>query len=199
MTDKWHLTIVNISYLQNISLKCKFDPTEPNNRPQKSFAGRGVRHIGRTVQSLYFLSWTTVVKEWKLHKYISKAFTKRNFSKVLNDLLEKYGILDDSQSVNNILWKSYRNAITPRVRNSWNCNTSYNAYFAVYGFKILCEILKGKFEIWRKILHPCSTHFHCTYFCFCVRFTISLICDVIKLSGAIPMAALSNDNVRSPI
>ena len=60
MTDKWHQTIVNISHLQNISLKCKFDATEPNNRPQKSFTDCSVRHIERTVQSLYFLSWTTV-------------------------------------------------------------------------------------------------------------------------------------------
>ena len=28
MTYKWQLTIVNISYLQNISLKCKYDATE---------------------------------------------------------------------------------------------------------------------------------------------------------------------------
>ena len=61
MTDKWHLTIVNISYMQNISPKCKFDATESNNRPQKSLTDCSVRHIERTVQSLYFLSWTTVL------------------------------------------------------------------------------------------------------------------------------------------
>ena len=64
MTDKWHLTIVNISYLQNISLKCKFGAKEPNNRPQKSFTDCSVRHIERTVQSLYLLSWTTV--HWRV-------------------------------------------------------------------------------------------------------------------------------------
>ena len=61
MTDKWHLTIVNILYLQNISLKCKFDATELNNRPQKSFTDCSIGHIERKVQSLYFLSWTTVL------------------------------------------------------------------------------------------------------------------------------------------
>ena len=63
MTDKWHLTIVNILYLQNISLKCKYDAIEPNVWPQKIFTECGVRHIGRTVQILYFLSWTTVSQE----------------------------------------------------------------------------------------------------------------------------------------
>ena len=60
MTVKWHLTIVSISYMYNINLKCKFDATEPNNRPQKSFTDCSPRHIESTVQSLYFLSWTTV-------------------------------------------------------------------------------------------------------------------------------------------
>ena len=32
--------------------------------------------------------------------------------------------------------------------------TSQNAHFAVYGFKILCEISKGTFEISHKILNP---------------------------------------------
>ena len=58
--DKWHLTIVNISQLQNVKPKCEYDVTEPNNRPKKSLTGHGVRHIERTVRSLYFLSWTTV-------------------------------------------------------------------------------------------------------------------------------------------
>ena len=59
MAGKWHLTNVTISYLQNISLKCKYDAKyEPNNWSQKSFTECGVR----TVQSLYFLSWTTVLR-----------------------------------------------------------------------------------------------------------------------------------------
>ena len=62
MADTRHLPIVNISHLQNINLKCKFDATEQNNRPQKSFSDCSVRHIERTVQSLYFLSWTTVLE-----------------------------------------------------------------------------------------------------------------------------------------
>ena len=33
-------------------------------------------------------------------------------------------------------------------------NTSWDAYFAVYGLKILCEISKGTFEISYKILNP---------------------------------------------
>ena len=61
MTDKWHLTIVNISYLQNVCLKCKFDATELNNRPQKSFTDCSVLHIDRREQGLCFLSWTTVM------------------------------------------------------------------------------------------------------------------------------------------
>ena len=44
-------------------VKFTFQNDHPNswNLSQKSLAGRGVRHIGGTVQSLYFLSWTTVI------------------------------------------------------------------------------------------------------------------------------------------
>ena len=33
-------------------------------------------------------------------------------------------------------------------------NTSYNAYFAVYGFEILCEMSKGTYDISHNILNP---------------------------------------------
>ena len=59
MTDKWHLTIVNISYLQNIASSVNLTQQEPNNRPLNAFTDCSVRQIKRTVQSLYFLSWTT--------------------------------------------------------------------------------------------------------------------------------------------
>ena len=39
----------------------KNDPPEPSNLSQKFLTSRGVCHLGRTVQSLYFLSWTTVL------------------------------------------------------------------------------------------------------------------------------------------
>ena len=50
-------------------------------------------------------------------------------------------------------------------------NTSWNAYFVAYGFKILCEISKDTFEFSRKNLNPytakyafyCLIFFHVSY------------------------------------
>ena len=47
-----------------------------------------------------------------------------------------------------------------------NFNTSLNAYFEVYGFKSLCGILKGTFEISHKILNPYTSK----YAFYCLQF-----------------------------
>ena len=50
----------NASDTHHVRFTYKNDPPEAWNLSQKSLTGRGVRLIGGTVQSLYFLSWTTV-------------------------------------------------------------------------------------------------------------------------------------------
>ena len=57
----------NASDAYHVKFTYKNDPPNLWNLSQKSLTGRGVRHIERTVQSLYFLSWTTV-----LNKRLSK-------------------------------------------------------------------------------------------------------------------------------
>ena len=62
----------------------------------------------------------------------------------------------------------------------------------MYGFKILCEISKGTFEISHKILNPYTATyaFHCFSF-FCVWVTTSFNCDIISLSETGPWIAMS--------
>ena len=74
----------------HVKFTYKNDPPEAWNLSQKSLTGRSVRHIGRTVQSLYFLSWTTVITgpmlpihQWSLVAFISGIFYKK-FSRYLN-------------------------------------------------------------------------------------------------------------------
>ena len=55
------LSYYNTSDAHHVKFTYKNDSENPWNLSQKSLTGRGVRHIGRTVQSLYFLSWTTVL------------------------------------------------------------------------------------------------------------------------------------------
>ena len=62
--------------------------------------------------------------------------------------------------------------------------------FVVYGFKILCEISKGTFEISHKIWTHTPQNMHFTVLIFCVWVTISLNCDVISLSKTGPCNAM---------
>ena len=61
------------------------------------------------------------------------------------------------------LTKTY-DVITLRYRKLSNVWHLLNAYFAVYGFQILCEISKGTFEISQKILKPYTAKY--TFYCF---------------------------------
>ena len=69
-------------------------------------------------------------------------------------------------------------------------NTSNNAHFAAYRFKILCEISKGTFEFSHKILNPYATKYAFTDFNFRVWLTISLDYDFLSLSEMGPWALI---------
>ena len=66
----------------------------------------------------------------------------------------------------------------------------WNAYFAVYGFKILCEIWKGTFEISYKILNPYSAKYAFYEVLKIWRLTISKSYDILSLSETGPWWSL---------
>ena len=68
--------------------------------------------------------------------------------------------------------------------------------FAVYGFKILCEISKGTFDISHKLWTHTPQYVHFTVLYFCVWVTISLNCDVISLSETGPRMTESGSGAR---
>ena len=65
------------------------------------------------------------------------------------------------------------------------------AYFAGYGFKILCKISKSTFEISHKILNPYTAKY--AFYChvLLVSVTVSLNCDVISLSETCPCCSFT--------
>ena len=77
-----------------------------------------------------------------------------------------------------------------RYRNSHaKIENSKNAYFAVYGFKILCEISKVPFEISHKNLNPYTAKYAFYEVLKVWRLTISYTYDILGLSETGPRPA----------
>ena len=66
----------------------------------------------------------------------------------------------------------------------------------MYGFKILCEISKGTFEISHKIFNQYTAKYAFTVFYICVWVVISLNCNVISLSETGPWPSADRSLLR---